>query len=264
MPIPFIAYALGVAAVALFTGCDAEVEEEVARQGDTCDPFQNNRTPDMSSPSSFTDLSAETSVSEDSKLWEMIGHVREERGLAALGDINQLVHDLPHLDDVNDNIRMTRGLDQLLDVGVYGSCHDYAIAFAGLARASGFPTIFIESVDKSFINGESYYAGHAFLKVFVEDHLDGVGRWILVDPTQGIYYNRSTSPGECLPGKENVEYADGSTIRICDRINAYEVESLWGEVGFGMDPIFQCYRIFQSDFESEHDPEEIIFHPHKL
>jgi len=96
-----------------------------------------------------------------------------------------------------------RRVDRIVADGVYGGCADHALLFGALARAAGIPTVWVKTMDESWIRefrrapkGRSAgtWRGHVFLEV----HLGG--RWVLLDATQLRLYEDYSTASRHLPG----------------------------------------------------------------
>jgi hypothetical protein len=225
-------------------------------------PFESPPSSNFQSVEKMTILESETGDIGPSLVWYALSEVRTERSLGALADINRFVHSLPSTKMGNMENILTRDIDQIIEEGVIGGCHDFSIAFAGLARAAGFPVKFVESADVAFLNDrerKGKYGGHSFLKIYIHDYNNGEGKWVLVDPTMGVYYENDATVDNCLPGR-HVKIDEQGEYMTCDRIKMYEVQNLW-DVGFGSDSLRQCLRIFHKGFQDAQDFSNIIFRP---
>ena len=94
------------------------------------------------------------------------------------------------------------------------------------------------------------------MKVMVE------GEWILVDPTEGSYYDDIDFEGDCLPGHIKKDDEKGA-YRSCDRIKMYELVNLW-DVGFGGVPLGRCLDMFKDSFVEDPSRDQIKFRPKSL
>lgn len=228
-------------------------------------PIDHNHKDELTIPAKETALKYPLT---DSLIWQMareIGAQHPFQNISALKDINGMVRGLGSKKSDDEGIILARSGEEIFsDRPMRGGCHDWAIAFAALARAVGFPVVFVEGADIAFLKGVGDYAGHSFLKIFVKDFPDDAGRWILVDPGAGVYYNETTVQGGCLPGPPA---NDGAETVACERVEMYETQNLW-DVGFGIDPVKQCLRVFQKNFQEDFpiDPDlsAVTFRPNRF
>jgi len=215
-------------------------------------PVNFDRPEEMTKPEKET---APLKPEEKSLIMQWAKGVDPNRGFAALQDISRLVHSLKREKGTMADI-LSRTGEEIFANGIRGGCHDYAIAFASLARASGIPVAYVDSADMEFLNDRSLkgkFGGHAFLNAYVDN------RWVLIDPTEGVYYENVDTPDGCLPGRVK-KHDDEGEYRTCDRLKMYEVKNLW-DAGIGGDPLHQCLKIFHTDFQPETNFSDIRFRP---
>lgn len=234
---------------------------------DVCAPLEHPHPIDLMHPERYGVADKETAPLDlpgGSPLWWASLDVSPGKGMTSLREINRIIHALPReylAGEEKEAVILTRSAEEILANGtVQGGCHDYAILFAGLARSCGFPVVFVDSADFTYLRQEiNGVRGHIFLKVFVDGDADGSGRWLLVDPTRGFAYEAETKPGGCLPGFEVKEDAQGAYL-TCDRVEMYEVANLW-DVGYGIDPLHQCMRIFRANHNDAEAAQDVVFRP---
>ena len=83
---------------------------------------------------------------------------------------------------------------ELLQSKSLSGCHDFALVFAAVARALGYPAVLADTAGLDWLKtaatgAKGRYIGHVFVEVFVD------GRWILVDATNGPYVATGYDPG---------------------------------------------------------------------
>lgn len=78
-------------------------------------------------------------------------------------------------------------------------CGDWGLLFTALARAAGFPAVYVEAVHKDWarrwLDGDEQgpHMGHVFIEVYIK------GEWILVDSTEGFYWRKYNPNDANLP-----------------------------------------------------------------
>jgi hypothetical protein len=82
----------------------------------------------------------------------------------------------------NEEVFRKRTAAQILTDNYVTGCTDSALVFVALARASGLPAKYVETIDRSWLEkGGSSIGGHIYGQVFD----DKEKRWIWVDPMGG-------------------------------------------------------------------------------
>jgi len=72
-----------------------------------------------------------------------------------------------------------RTAKEIIDSRYYTGCGDFALVFTTLARATGIPTIYVETIDEKWLErGDTRFSGHAYAKVYDQE----TKGWIWVDP----------------------------------------------------------------------------------
>lgn len=80
------------------------------------------------------------------------------------------------------NVFRKRTASQIIKDGYITGCTDADLVFVTLARASGLPTIYVETIDENWLrSGGSSIEGHQYAEVYDETS----NRWFWVDPMAG-------------------------------------------------------------------------------
>ena len=93
-----------------------------------------------------------------------------------------------------------RDFDAIVAAGTYGGSADYALVYGALARALGIPTVWVKTMDATWIRAfergpvPAVWSGHVFLELH-----DG-RRWVLLDPTLQLLYDDYDPRSRLLPG----------------------------------------------------------------
>lgn len=125
-------------------------------------------------------------------------------GLDYFRAVNEVLHERLFT-KVNNKESHTRTAEETLEVGYATGCTDYAVAGAAILREMGYPTIFVDSAHRDFLDGnldETQYRGHSFLEVFDENNKDCImegGCWLLYDPTAAKLYTKYNPTIDTLP-----------------------------------------------------------------
>ncbi|MBD3181421.1 hypothetical protein GF312_03955 [Candidatus Poribacteria bacterium] len=96
--------------------------------------------------------------------------------------------------------------EELLEKMSLGGCHDYALVYSAVAREIGYPAVMIRTSSivwiKSFKTDEEEARpriGHVFVEVYLDN------RWILIDPTNGWYFDEGYDPANpVIPLRGNI------------------------------------------------------------
>ena len=92
--------------------------------------------------------------------------------------------------DFDERVFRKRSGAQIIQDKFITGCTDAALVFIVLARASGIPTKYIETIDVEWLkNGGSSIRGHVYAQVYDESQ----DKWVWVDPMRR---NVGNSPGE--------------------------------------------------------------------
>jgi len=79
----------------------------------------------------------------------------------------------------DDKLFRKRTGDQIINDGFVTGCTDAALAFVTVARASGLPTKYVETIDRKWLTeGGGSIGGHIYAQVYDEQKKS----WIWVDP----------------------------------------------------------------------------------
>jgi hypothetical protein len=93
-----------------------------------------------------------------------------------------------------------RNFDDVVREGCYGGCADQGIACGVLLKALGIPTVWVKTMDVSWIwdfkKGRPYksWSGHVFLEIYLD------GKWVLLDPGAKLIYPDYSPKARILPG----------------------------------------------------------------
>ena len=118
------------------------------------------------------------------------------------GQITSFLASLPQT-KFNSEIFRKRTAAQILTDNYVTGCTDSALVFVALARASGLPAKYVETIDRSWLKkGGSSIAGHVYGQVF--DYKKK--RWIWVDPMGGQV--DISAPSERVIYKEGLDSWD--------------------------------------------------------
>lgn len=123
------------------------------------------------------------SLGNAARIREVAEELQRPAPAATLRAIDRWIHD--HLKNDENQAYRWRNFDDVMRSGTYGSCADYAIVFASLARACGIPAVFVKTMDSDWIyefrttGNCTSWRGHVFLEVYLD------GRWQLLEP-QGL------------------------------------------------------------------------------
>jgi hypothetical protein len=95
-----------------------------------------------------------------------------------------------------------RTFDRMLADRTYGSCADHAVFFGSVAQAHGIPTVWVKTMDvtwiRRFVQSHGREVGNWSGHVFLEQHVDG--RWVLVDASAGRIQPDYQPGARILPG----------------------------------------------------------------
>ena len=93
-----------------------------------------------------------------------------------------------------------RSFEDVIEEKTYGGCADQGIVCGVLLKGAGIPTIWVKTMDVSWIwdfkKGREFksWSGHVFLEVYVD------GRWMLLDPGAKVIYRDYSTKARILPG----------------------------------------------------------------
>jgi len=93
-----------------------------------------------------------------------------------------------------------RNYDDVIREGCYASCADQAIVCGVLLKGAGIPTVWVKTMDASWIwefkkgREPDTWSGHVFLEVYVD------GNWALLDPGAKLLYENYWPKNRILPG----------------------------------------------------------------
>lgn len=163
---------------------------------------------DYSDPEQYLEQGEQSQISDSAVLDSL--HTPEQ-SIAHLGELYRWLHsEFTHDSDGGRSVGAVT-VNQLLVERRLGGCHDYALVYAAAVRHLGYPAVMIDSYSivwiEQFQDGhEGQHVGH----VFVEVHL--MGKWVLVDPTNGWYVEYGYNPADpVIPLKGRIA---GSTNEI--------------------------------------------------
>jgi hypothetical protein len=151
---------------------------------------------DYSRPENY--LVLHESMESEARIREVAAKIKAKTAEQTLLAINEWISRNLHYDD--SAAYSWRSFDQVVDDHRYGGCADYALVFASLSRACGIPTVFVKTMDVSWIVNyrqsgiEDSWSGHVFLEVYID------GGWRLLDPEACVLYENYIPASRILPG----------------------------------------------------------------
>ncbi len=105
---------------------------------------------------------------------------------------------LVKMNDFDEKVFRKRTGAQIIQDKYITGCTDAALAFIVLARASGVPTKYIETIDVEWLKkGGSSIGGHVYAQVYDESQ----DKWVWVDPMRRSIGNS--------PGEDRVVFGEG-------------------------------------------------------
>src|SRR5262245_5989247 len=102
-----------------------------------------------------------------------------------------------------------RDFDDVVQEKCYGGCADQGIICGALLRAAGIPTVWVKTMDVSWIwdfkQGRPFesWSGHVFIEVYLDR------QWVLLDPGAKLIYREYSPAMRILPGNR-FAYEKGS------------------------------------------------------
>ncbi len=87
--------------------------------------------------------------------------------------------------EIKKEVFRKRTATEIISDGFTTGCTDITLVFIALCRAKGFPTKYVEAIDKKWLKGELQgpgIRGHVFAECFIE------GDWLLIDPAEGLIF----------------------------------------------------------------------------
>lgn len=151
---------------------------------------------DYSTPQTFLEIPA--------TLGDRQGIMEQGRALKGKSDRatirNVLTWMDAHLKLEPDKAYTWRNFDDVVRDGCYGGCADQGIVCGVLLKAAGIPTLWVKTMDVSWIwdfkKGRplTSWSGHVFLEVYLD------GKWVLLDPGAKLIYADYSPKVRLLPG----------------------------------------------------------------
>ena len=123
---------------------------------------------------------------------------------------------------IKAHVLSRRDATELVEDRTLSGCNDWGLVFITLARATGFPAIYVKSIHKGWarrwVEGDDRgpRMGHVFIELFVQ------GKWILVDSTRGFYYKNYNPNNPTLPSNYYA-YAKAKDPWDMGQRNVYEL-----------------------------------------
>ncbi len=95
----------------------------------------------------------------------------------------------------SDKVFRKRTADQIVKDGYITGCTDAGLVFIALARASGIPTKYVETIDKIWLRkGGSLVQGHVYAEVYDEEDKS----WAWVDPMRRMIGTQPVEDGRIV------------------------------------------------------------------
>jgi hypothetical protein len=95
----------------------------------------------------------------------------------------------------SDKVFRKRTADQIVEDGYITGCTDAGLVFVALARASGIPTKYVETIDKIWLKeGGSSVQGHIYAEVYNEEDKS----WTWVDPMRKMIGTQPIEDGRVV------------------------------------------------------------------
>jgi len=141
---------------------------------------------------------SQTAITEDIK--RINDSFRSSR-LSRIFEILSWIHHNLKL-DLDENYKKehfrSRTAGEIIESKKLTGCSDYALVFLVLAKASGFKTKYVETIQTEWLrDGGDKILGHVFVEVF----LDKEEEWVIIDPQGAVI--------RAWYGKRYVVYAKG-------------------------------------------------------
>lgn len=144
-------------------------------------------------------LAISPQVGDAGKIRSLADQLKADTAEATLASIYQWMHRNLKYDE--RAAYTWRTMDEMLAARTYGGCADHAAVFGTLARAAGIPTIWVKTMDVTWIEAfragrsdVSSGSGHVFLEVWLD------GRWALLDAQAMLLYRDYDVSARILPG----------------------------------------------------------------
>lgn len=122
--------------------------------------------------------------------------------------------------EFNEEEFMKRTGNEIIESKYYTGCTDFALAFITLARATGIPAMYVETISKEWLErGGNPYGGHVYAKIYDLEEK----KWIWVDPMQREIGSSPDKRGRVIlaEGKDawDIGIRDFNTLK--DKFNKY-------------------------------------------
>ncbi|MGI5897807.1 MAG: transglutaminase domain-containing protein [Candidatus Dojkabacteria bacterium] len=93
--------------------------------------------------------------------------------------IFNLGESIMRVEDFDENVFRKRTASEIIKSKYVTGCTDAALAFLVIARATGIPAKYVETIDTEWLRrGDDKYSGHIYVRIFDNSKDD----WILIDP----------------------------------------------------------------------------------
>jgi len=114
----------------------------------------------------------------DSEIQEIIDRFRGKSTMEKVQEILANLHQFK-ITRFNEKLFRTRTASEIINQKLITGCTDAAIAFIVLARASGIPSKYVETIDKEWlITGDDSIRGHQYVQIYEPNK----HKWIWIDP----------------------------------------------------------------------------------
>jgi hypothetical protein len=151
---------------------------------------------DYSNPSKYLEI-----VDSLGSRNQIISQARELKGKSDLITIRNVLNWMDRNLKYDPNAAYSwRNFDDVMKDKIYGGCADQGIVCGVLLKAADIPTIWVKTMDVSWIwdfkKGRKFksWSGHVFLEAYVD------GEWALLDPGAKLIYNDYSPKARILPG----------------------------------------------------------------
>lgn len=151
---------------------------------------------DYSNPSKY--LRIENSLGSRPQILSQAAGLKGEDDLATVRNVLKWMD--RNLKYDADRAYSWRNFDDVIKEKTYGGCADQGIVCGVLLKGAGVPTIWVKTMDVSWIwdfkKGRAFksWSGHVFLEVYIDD------KWVLLDPGGKTIYKEYSPKTRILPG----------------------------------------------------------------